>query len=138
MAKQNLTQPKAASVDAFIAAIPDAARRADCTALSALMQRASGEPPVMWGTAIIGFGRHRYPLANGKTGEICAVGFASRASDLTLYGLTGTEGADALLAKLGKHKLGKGCLYLKRLADADPGVLETLVARAAHAKKEAS
>ena len=136
MAK-NLTQPKTASVEAFLAAIPDEARRAECTALTALMQRASQLPPVMWGASIVGFGRHRYPLAGGKTGEICAAGFASRASGLVLYGVTGTEGAEALLAKLGKHTLGKGCLYLKRLADADASVLEALVARAVRAKYEA-
>jgi len=81
-------------------------------------------PAVMWGPSIVGFGVHRYELAGGKTGEICSVGFSSRKGDISLYGLIGTEGAEPLLAKLGKHKLGKGCLYVQRLADLDSQVLE--------------
>lgn len=131
---ENKTQASTASADAYVAAITDAARRQDCTQLVALMSRATGQPAVMWGTAIVGFGVHRYPLAGGKLGEICAVGFSSRKGDISVYGVTGFEGAEALLAKLGKHKLGKGCLYLPRLADVDAKVLEKLVVQAFRSK----
>jgi hypothetical protein len=96
----------------------------------ALMSRATKLQPVMWGTAIVGFGVRRYPLAGGKTGEICAVGISSRKAEIANYGVAGAEGAVALLARLGRHKLGKGCLYVKRLSDIDRKVLETLVTRA--------
>ncbi|WIV96936.1 DUF1801 domain-containing protein [Kinneretia aquatilis] len=131
----NKTQATAADVAAYLNTIADAARRADCLALADLMQRATGQPAVMWGSAIVGFGLHRYPLAGGKTGEICAVGFASRSADIALYGLTGFDEAEPLLDALGKLKRGKGCVYLKRLADVDAGALEQLVTQAFNSKK---
>jgi len=127
---ENKTQASTASPEAYIDAIVRDARRQDCAALMALMAKATKQAPVMWGPAIVGFGVHRYPLANGKTGEICAVGFSSRKSDITLYGVARADGAEPLLAALGKHKLGKGCLYIGRLADIDVKVLEQLVALA--------
>ena len=133
----NKTQATVADVSAYLNAIADTTRRADCLALADLMHRATGQPAVMWGSAIVGFGLHRYPLAGGKTGEICAVGFASRAADIALYGLTGfADEAEALLDALGKHKRGKGCIYLKRLADVDAGVLAQLVTQAFYSKKD--
>lgn len=132
---ENKTKATVASPAGYIAAIEDPARRKDCEALLALMARATKQPAVMWGTAIVGFGVHRYPLAGGKQGEICAVGFSSRKGDISLYGLSGADGAAELLAKLGKHKLGKGCLYVARLDDVDRKVLETLVGRAFKAKQ---
>lgn len=132
---ENKTQATAADVAAYLNAIADAARRADCLALADLMQRATGQPAVMWGSAIVGFGLHRYPLAGGKTGEICAVGFASRSADIALYGLTGFDDAEPLLEALGKLKRGKGCVYLKRLADVNAGALEQLVTQAFNSKK---
>lgn len=131
---QAKTQATVASPAAYLAAIADDKRRSDCEALAALMAKATGQPAVMWGAAIVGFGLHRYPLANGKQGEICAVGFAARKGDISLYGLTGTPQADALLTRLGKHKLGKGCLYIAKLADVDTDVLAEL-ARAGYAAK---
>jgi len=127
---QNKTQATREDASAYLGAIADAARRADCQALAALMCRETGQPAVMWGSAIVGFGLHRYPLSGGKTGEICTVGFSSRVADIVLYGLTGPEGTEPLLAALGKHKRGKGCVYIKRLADVDTGVLAQLVALA--------
>lgn len=132
---QAKTQATTLSVEDYLAAIADPARRADCEALVQLMRRASGLPPVMWGPAIVGFGVHRYPLANGKTGEICAVGFASRKGDISVYGVAGEQADPALLARLGKHKTGKGCLYLGRLADIDLETLERLVVLALAAKQ---
>lgn len=134
---ENKTQATAADAADYLNSIANAARRADCLALADLMHRATGQPAVIWGSAIVGFGLHRYPLAGGKTGEICAVGFASRAADIALYGLTGfADEAEALLDALGKHKRGKGCVYLKRLADVDAGVLAQLVTQAFNSKKD--
>jgi hypothetical protein len=132
---ENKTKASSASPDAYIAAIADEGRRSDCAALLALMAKATKQPPVMWGPAIVGFGVHRYALAGGKTGEICAVGFSSRKGDISIYGVTGVAGAEQLLEKLGKHKLGKGCLYVGRMTDIDTKVLEKLVAQAATAKQ---
>lgn len=132
---ENKTKASVASPDSYIAAIEDESRRSDCTALMALMAKVTKLAPVMWGTAIVGFGVHRYALAGGKTGEICAVGFSSRKADISIYGVTGGEAAEPLLAKLGKHKLGKGCLYVGHLADVDTKVLEKLVLQAFTAKQ---
>ncbi len=123
-----------ASPERYVAAIADEERRKDCEALMALMARISKQPAKMWGTAIVGFGVHEYALAGGKTGEICAVGFSSRKGDISIYGVTSAPGADALLAKLGKYSRGKGCLYVKRLADVDRGVLQKLIDKGAKAK----
>jgi len=124
------TKPTVVSVRDFIATVADAERQRDCEALVPILERLTGSPPVMWGSSIVGFGRYEYPLASGKTGEWCITGFSPRKSDLTLYLLAGFEqrGTQALLAKLGKHKLGKVCLYLKRLDDVDLAVLEPLIA----------
>ena len=129
------TKPTSSSVETYILNISDESRRADCEALVKLMSKASKQPAVMWGTAIVGFGTHKYPLAGGKVGEICAVGFSSRKGDISIYGFAGEKADSALLAKLGKHKLGKGCLYVAKLADVDLKVLEKLVAEAAKAKQ---
>lgn len=125
------TKPTAMAVESYIAAIADDARRADCEALVQLMVRATRQPAVMWGTAIVGCGLHRYPLAGGKVGEICAVGFSSRKGDISIYGVAADP---AMLSKLGKHKRGKGCLYVARLSDIHLPVLEQLMAQAAALK----
>jgi hypothetical protein len=121
------TQPTAARVADFLAAIPDEARRADCQALAVLMERATGAPPTMWGASIIGFGRYHYRYASGREGDWFLTGFAPRKSDLTLYIMVGFDGYEPLLARLGRHKTGKSCLYVKRLADLDLAALEELV-----------
>jgi hypothetical protein len=126
MAREAKTQETRADVAGFISG---SAKPADGATLCALMQRVSGEPPRMWGPTIVGFGRRTYELAGGKTGEICAIGFAPRSSALVLY-LNHAEGWDERLARLGKHSTGKGCLYINKLADVDAGVLEELVAAA--------
>ena len=127
MATTNKTVPTDADVETHFAAQPEA-RAADCRALAALMQRASGHPPRMWGR-MVGFGHHHYVYDSGREGDIFEIGFASGAGgkgDISLY-LSGI-GAErnALLAKLGKHREGKGCVYIKRLSDVDLGVLEAL------------
>lgn len=129
---ENKTQATTASVAAYFEAIADPERRADCEALSAMMSRATGCEAVMWGSSIVGFDVHRYPLANGKQGEICLVGFASRKGDIAVYGM-GSVLDQA--GGLGKHKTGKGCLYIRRLSEVDEGVLAGLMAKVVAVKR---
>lgn len=125
---ENKTRPEARGVDDFIAAVADATRREDARALVALMQRLSGEPPVMWGPSIIGFGAYHYRYDSGREGSAPRLGFSPRAKELVLYLLDGSPHQADLLARLGKHRTGKSCLYIKRMADVDVNVLEELVA----------
>jgi len=128
MAKtENKTQPTRADVDAFLDAVADPQRREDCRRVRALMESTTGAPAEMWGPSIVGFGRYRYRYESGREGEWMVTGFSPRKNDLTLYIMPGFEQHEALLAKLGKHKTGKSCLYLKRLADVDMRVLEQIV-----------
>ena len=120
------TKATTVTFDEFLATSVDPTRHDDCRALAAMMQAATGEAPVMWG-AIIGFGRYRYQYESGREGEWPIVAFAARKTDLTLYIVPGFDHFDALLGKLGKHKTGKVCLYIKRLADIDAAVLETII-----------
>ena len=130
------TKATALSVAAYLDAIADETRRRDCQELAALMERVTGCPAVMWGTAIVGFDRYHYRYASGHEGESCVVGFAARKGDLSVYLMGGYEGAEPLLAQLGRHRIGKACLYLKRLADVDLPVLEQLVVRAVACVKQ--
>jgi Domain of unknown function (DU1801) len=129
------TKPTAASVSAFIEKVGDEAKRADARALVKLMQTASGEKAKMWGSSIIGFGSHHYRYDSGREGDTPLVGFAPRKSALVLYGLIGSAAAQRLLAKLGEHTTGKGCLYIKKLAHVDKGVLAQLIALAVAARR---
>ena len=135
MAK-NKTKETAASVDSYLAAIQDETRRNDCEALAKLMARATKYPPKMWGSSIVGFGSYHYKYESGREGDICLVGFSSRKGDISVYGLNAAPGHEALIAKLGRHKAGKGCLYIRSLGDIDLKVLEKLVADAAAAKRQ--
>lgn len=128
--------PAAITADAFVAAIEHPERRADAEAASAMMARVTGQPATMWGPSIVGFGRYRYRYDSGREGETCRVGFAPRKTELVFYVGAGRPEQAALLAKLGKHKAGKGCLYVKRLADVDGDVLEAIVANAYRAKAD--
>lgn len=122
------TQASDASVDSVLdAAGPDRAR--DARAAAELMSQVTGAEPVVWGTSIVGFGIQPYTTADGRQREWFAVGVAPRKASLTLYGLTYSGSNDDLLARLGPHTTGKGCLYVKRLADLDQSVLTELVAR---------
>jgi hypothetical protein len=127
---ENKTKPTALSVASFLDAIPDQTKRADAKALVKLMQSVTGEKPKMWGPSIVGFGSYHYKYESGREGDSLIAGFSPRKAATVLYGIAGADGAPALLAHLGKHTTGKGCLYIKKLADVDPKVLETLVARA--------
>jgi hypothetical protein len=124
---ENKTKPTTVSVAAFIDAIADKAKRADAKALVKLMREVTGEPPTMWGPSIIGFGTCHYKYDSGREGDMPLAGFSPRKPGAVLYILTGAHGTDALLAKLGRHTIGKSCLYIKKLADVDQTVLKTLV-----------
>lgn len=126
---ENKTKPTKLSVMAFIDALTDPARRADAKALLELMQSAAGEKPKMWGPSIIGFGSYHYKYETGREGDVPVVAFSPRKAATVLYGMTGFSEAAALLAKLGKHTTGKGCLYIKKLADVDQKVLEALIVK---------
>lgn len=123
----NKTLPTPADAQACVAAIADPVRRADCQALAALMERVTGAPPVMWGPGIVGFGSYHYRYASGREGDAPLAGFAPRKGDISIYLSCDGEARDALLAQLGRHKMGKACLYVRRLADIDLAVLEELV-----------
>ena len=131
------TKATGASVAGYLAAIKDAERRRDCKALAALMTKATKQKPKMWGPSILGFGSYHYKYASGHEGDSCLTGFASRKSDITVYLGSSFPGRDALLSKLGKHKVGGGCLYLKKLGDVDLEVLQKMVvASVAERKKQ--
>jgi hypothetical protein len=130
----NKTKPTAVSVAAFVEKLADPGRQSDANALIALMKRASGEKPKMWGPSIIGFGTRHYQYESGREGDTMLVGFSPRKSATVVYGVMGCRGAESLLADLGKHTTGKGCLYIKKLADVDQKVLEKLIVKAVAAE----
>ena len=110
----------------FIDKLESEVKRKDSHELLAMMQDITGEPPKMWGSSIIGFGSYRYTYASGHSGEMCMTGFSPRSGALVLYLGPGIDN-DKLMAKLGKHKHGKGCLYVNKLADVDRKVLSALI-----------
>lgn len=132
---ENKTRPTKISVTGFIKGLTDPARRSDAKALVKMMQSAAGEKPQMWGPSIIGFGSYHYKYESGREGDMPVIAFSPRKGATVLYGMTGFSGAAALLAKLGKHKTGKGCLYVKKLADLDQSVLQDLVVKSLAAKR---
>ena len=123
------TKQNELSVDAYIEAIADDARREDCRALIKLMSAVTKCPPKMWGTGIVGFGTYHYKYASGHEGDACLTGFASRKGDISVYLSCESDEQVALLGKLGKHKMAKACLYVRRLSDVELPVLEQLIAR---------
>jgi hypothetical protein len=131
----NKTKPTESSVAAFIDAISDPAKRADARALVKLMQDATGEEPKMWGPSIIGFGSYHYRYDSGREGDMPLIGFSPRKTATVLYNMIGSSASQALLAKLGKHTTGKGCLYIKKLADVDQQVLEAMVVKSLAASR---
>ena len=123
------TKPTRVSAERHVAAIANDEQRKDAQALVALMRRVTRQEPRMWGPSIVGFGSYHYKYASGHEGDSALTGFAARGRELVVYIAPGFEGRDVLLAKLGKHTIGKVCLYIRRLANVDLKVLETLVAR---------
>lgn len=132
---ENKTKATEASVEGYFDTIADASRRKDCEALARLMAKATKQPPRMWDSSIVGFGSYHYQYESGREGDMCLVGFSSRKGDITLYGLNAAPSHEELIPRLGKHKAGKGCLYVRNLRDIDLKVLEELVADAAAAKQ---
>jgi Domain of unknown function (DU1801) len=122
----NKTIETDSDVSAFIATIADDGQRADAATLCEILARTSGHPPRMWGPSIIGFGRYHYRYDSGREGDMCRIGFSPRKGKTVLYFVDGFPEHAALLARLGKHKTGKSCLYVKRLADLDDAVLDEL------------
>jgi len=126
---KNKTSATKVSVEAFLAGVPDAARRADAMTLIDMMQSATGEKPVMWGPSIVGFGSYHYRYDSGHEGDGPVVSFSPRKAALVIYIVLGFQGAEPLMAKLGKHTTGQSCLYVKRLSDIDLSVLKALIAQ---------
>jgi hypothetical protein len=131
---ENKTQPHTGSVAAFLETC-DEAKRPDAKALARLMQKITGNKPAMWGPSIVGFDKYHYIYESGREGDMPVLGFSPRKAANVLYGAIGFNGADALLARLGKHTTGKGCLYIKKLADVDQKVLEALLEKAVAATR---
>jgi hypothetical protein len=126
---QTKTKPTGGSVDAYLASRASPEQLKDCKAIMAMCKRVTKQQPRMWGPSIVGYGSYRYKYASGHSGESCLAAFAVRGRDLVVYvmGAENPEQRDRL-ARLGKHKIGKSCLYFRRLADLDVKVLEALIA----------
>ncbi|HSE24902.1 MAG TPA: DUF1801 domain-containing protein [Pyrinomonadaceae bacterium] len=123
------TKPTEVSAESHVAAIAKEEQRNDAQTLLALMRKVTKQEPGMWGPSIVGFGSYHYKYASGHEGDSALTGFAVRGNELVVYIAADFEGRDVLLAKLGKHKTGKVCVYIRRLADVDLKALETLVTR---------
>lgn len=121
------TKASDASIADYIASRASEEQAADCKTLMAMLKKITKEQPRMWGPSIVGYSSYRYTYESGRTGEMCAVGFAIRGREMVIYLAADSPKQQALLSKLGKYKMGKSCLYFKRLAEVDKSVLEQLV-----------
>ena len=130
------TKPTEIAVADFLETVSDEQIRKDCNSIISLMENITGDMAKMWGPAIIGFGKYHYQYDSGRSGEICLAGFSPRKANITLYVLAGFPGQDELLAKLGKYKTGKSCLYIKKLSDVDIDVLGLLIKHSVDFLKE--
>ena len=130
------TRPTGASVENFLASVKNETRRTDAHAVLDLMQRVTGEEPTIWGTSIVGFGTYRYTNTQGKDFEWFLTGFSPRKSNLVCYIMPGYGAFDEVMERLGKHKTGKACLYINKLADVDMAVLEELVDKSVASMRE--
>lgn len=133
---ENKTKPTDASVDDYLASRASEQQHADCRKLMTLLEQVTQQPPKMWGPSIVGYGSYRYTYASGRTGEAPLAGFAIRGREIVLYITAEDEAQSQLLSQLGKHKIGKSCLYFKRLADLDYSVLEQLVTNSVSAVEQ--
>jgi hypothetical protein len=141
MAYETKTKPTGQSVAEYLATIEDEQKRKDSAVLVRPMTKVTGKRPKMWGSTVVGFGQYHYVYDSGHEGDACLTGFSPRKAEFSIYLMGGymPEAArrhTALLGKLGKHRMGKGCLYVKRLSDVDVGVLEELVALSTEAIRE--
>ncbi len=130
------TKKNDASVEEFLAAVENERRREDSFVVLEMMKRLTGEEPKMWGSSIVGFGSYRYRYASGREGDWPRIGFSPRKRSLTIYVMPGFSNHDELLARLGKHRTGKSCLYVNRLADIDMDELERLMRGSLDAMRE--
>jgi hypothetical protein len=131
------TKATSLSPVSYIASLPDGPRKTDAQKLLALFEQITGWKAQMWGPSIIGFGRYRYVYESGRSGEMCVTGFSPRAANLVIYILPGYQDIAEPLSRLGKHKIGKSCLYIKTLADIDVKVLAEIIRFGlAHMKKK--
>lgn len=121
------TKATEASVPAHLASVESESVRSDCQTLARLMTQWTKEPPKMWGPSIVGFGVYHYKYESGREGDSCATGFAARKNEIAIYLVAEGAGQTELLAQLGRHKMGKACLYIRRLSEVDTGILELLV-----------
>ena len=122
------TKPTGASVDAYLASRASPGQLEDCKAVMAMCKRVTKQQPRMWGPSIVGYGSYTYSYESGRSGEACLAGFAVRGRELVVYLIAEDPAQLGLLAKLGRHKMGKSCLHFTRLADLDAKVLEALIA----------
>jgi Domain of unknown function (DU1801) len=127
---ENKTKPTRESVTTFLNKIPDLQVREDCFAILSMMQKVSNYEPVMWGSALIGFGSYHYVYESGREGDIFLIGFSPRKQNISIYLSCGLKKVEAELSSLGKYTTGKGCLYIKSLSTVDPEVLERVFTRA--------
>lgn len=127
-----------ASVDKFLKTVKDAQTRADCYQILDMMRKATKAEPRMWGTSIIGFGDYHYKYESGREADWFRMGFSPRKQNITLYSMGGFQRNETLLRQLGKHSLGKGCLYIKKLEEVDIKVLKELIAESARAIRQSS
>lgn len=127
---ENKTKATNVSVSAYIEGLTDPTRRSEARELVEVMQRASGEKPKLWGPSIVGFGSYHYKYDSGREGDMPLISFSPRRAAMVLYSMLAHAEAKAVLANLGRHSTGKGCLYIKKLADVDKTVLETLIKNA--------
>ena len=128
MAKSgNKTQPTDVSPEGFVEAIEHPVRRQDGLTLLSLFNRVTGLKPVMWGPSIIGYGRYHYKYDSGREGDFLLTGFSPRKAALSLYIMSGFQNKSDVLERLGKHRIGRGCLYINKLADVDVKVLEQMI-----------
>ena len=124
---ENKTQPTAVAVEEFIADVPHKTRQADARTLDEMYRRITGYEPRMWGPTIIGYGQYHYVYDSGREGDCLAAGFSPRKANLSIYIMPGYQDYGDMLDRLGKHKIGKACLYINKLADVDLAVLEELI-----------
>jgi hypothetical protein len=124
---ENKTVPTKSSVSRLLSAVKPASKAADAQALDALFRETTGFNPVMWGSSIVGYGRYHYRYKSGREGDFLATGFSPRKAALSIYIMTGYADFGGILSRLGKHKLGKSCLYVNKLSDIDPNVLAELI-----------
>ncbi|WP_262692963.1 DUF1801 domain-containing protein [Kordiimonas aestuarii] len=127
---ENKTRETDASVAEFLSGVSPEARRKDAITILELMERMSGHSARMWGPGIVGFGSYHYVYESGREGDMCRIGFSPRKTSLVLYIMPGFSDTDDLLARLGKHKTEKSCLYINKLADVDMMVIEEMIERA--------